>query len=668
MSGQPTTRRVPARVGAILGTSCGAIVALVWLLGAFHSLDLRANDWCYRIRGPLAASDRIAMVEVDDRTLRAFDGVWPLRRSIYAVAIDALEKVGVQAIGIDLLFLTPNPEDPKGDALLAGITTLHSNIVHAMGFQPNGASLGSGREMPADTSALITHGRPVTRQRLAVARGVSLPYDDLLASADEMGHTAVLIDADGIIRRIPQFVQFGDWAYPSLVLRLVEVAARHDSTLPQFELAPDGIQIFWHGRHMRVPCDQEGATAIAFAGDQSAFPHRYSLLQVLQWYRSNDTTSLARAFRGKLVLIGATAEHATDIGATPYSNEAPLVYIHANAVDSAIRGRFLASVPAPWIVLSLIVLGLGLGLVYSRMSVGRSALVMVAAILTVAELDYGMFVHANINLPPIGALLVPPLTLAAVENAWRRETEQRTRLRARELDVARSIQQNLLPSAPPAVAGLDVFGRNLPADEIGGDYFDWAMLDEDHLAVALGDIAGHGIPAALLMAHLRASFHAMAQAGRSPEEIVSAMNRSLARATTMGKFATFFLGVISIRERQLRFCNAGHNPPLLFRGAELRLLPATGFPLALIEDAAYEGGEAEFHPGDTLVIYSDGIPEAPVGKQFYGDERLQERAAALAGSDTPATAFVNSILADLRAAAGAGMRVDDVTLVVVRGT
>src|SRR5439155_5283579 len=119
---------------------------------------------------------------------------------------------------------------------------------------------------------------------------------------------------------------------------------------------------------------------------------------------------------------------------------------------------------------------------------------------------------------------------------WRREAEQRARMRAKELDVARSIQQHLLPSTPPALEGLEVFGRNLPADQIGGDYFDWLVLDDDTLAVVVGDISGHGVPAALLMAHLRASFHATAEAGRAPEHIVSTMNRSLARAASLGKY------------------------------------------------------------------------------------------------------------------------------------
>ncbi len=648
--------------------SCGALVALVWVFGFLRPLDLRLHDLRYRIRGPLRASDRIAMVEIDDVTVRMFRDVWPLPRENYAMAIDALTSAGAQAVGLDLLFLGENTEDPVGDQMLAAVTADHPNVVHAIGFQPSDASLGGALGIPADSTALIRHGRPVSRQRLAIAQSVSLPYDALLANARELGHTAVLIDGDGVIRRIPQFVRFGDWAYPSLVLRLVEVAARGDTTLPQFELSPDGVHIFWHGRQMQVPADDEGATSISFAGDQSAFAHRYSLLQVLQWYRNNDTTSLARAFRGKLVLIGSTAveQHATDIGATPFSDAAPLVYIHANAVNAALQGRFLARLPAPLIMLSLVLLGLVLGLVFSQVSIARAALVALGAMLAFALLDYGLFLFRDIDLPPLGALIVPPLTLAAIGNEWRREAEHRARMRAKELDVARTIQQNLLPSRPPALEGLDVFGRNLPADEIGGDYFDWVTLDDDTLAVALGDISGHGIPAALLMAHLRASFHAVAEVSRTPEEIVQSMNRSLARAATAGKFATFFLAVISVKERRLRYCNAGHNPPLLLRDGSLHLLTATGVPLAIMEHMEFSGGEERFESGDMLVIYSDGIPEAPIGKQFYGDERLQGRALQLSQTDQTAGEIVEHMLTDLRIVAGEGMRADDVTLVVVR--
>jgi sigma-B regulation protein RsbU (phosphoserine phosphatase) len=367
-------------------------------------------------------------------------------------------------------------------------------------------------------------------------------------------------------------------------------------------------------------------------------------------------------------LIGSTAvaQNATDIGPTPYSSGAPLVYIHANAVNAALNGRFLARVPAFWIVVSLILLGLGIGLVCWWLPFARAAMVAGVTLLAIAGLDYELFVAADVDLPPVAALIVPPITLAVVEVAWRRNVERRARLRAKELDVARTIQQNLLPAEPPNVKGLDVSGRNIPADEIGGDYFDWLELEDGQLAVVVGDVSGHGIPAALLMAFLRASFHATARADRTPEEIVDSMNKSLARAATSGKFATFFLGIISVEDRKLRFCNGGHNAPLLLRDGALRELPATGIPLAITEFGRYSGGEESFQPGDTLVIFSDGIPEARVGKDFYGDERLHKKSLELAAVDIPAKEFVDRILADVRMVARDGMKEDDVTLVVVR--
>ena len=673
MSGSTPIERVPARTGAMIGAGCGLLVAVVMALGVMRPLDLRLHDWRYHLRGPVAASNRIALVEIDDETIRVLGDVWPLPRRNYAIAIDALENAGAQAIALDLLFLGDNAEDPIGDQLLASVTAEHDNLIQAIGFQRSDASLSGQMALVADSSALIRHGRPVSRQRLAVAQSVSLPYGDLLAAAHDVGHTAVLIDADGVIRRIPQFVRFGEWAYGSLVMRLVEVAARKDSTLPQFELAPEGIAIYWKGRRMQVPCDDEGATSIAFAGAQGAFKNRYSMLQLLQWYRDDDTTSLARAFRGKLVLIGATAigQHASDVGATPYSSAAPLIYIHANAVNAALHGRFIRTVPIQWNILGLIALGIALGLLYSRLSLVRAGLVALGTLLGIAAIDYGLFVLADVDLPALGALLVPPITWAAVENAWRREAEHRARERAKELDVARSIQEHLLPSAPPKMEGLDVSGRNIPAASIGGDYYDWIPLGDGSLAVVVGDVSGHGIPAALLMAHIRASLHAVAQAGRSPEEMVESVNRSLARAALPGKFATFFLGVISVGEQRLRYCNAGHNPPLLLRDGKVIELGATGVPLAIMEDIPYAGAEEAFVAGDTLVIYSDGIPEAPQRaqpKQFYGDERLQERALALSAAHPNADEIVERMLADVRAVVGDGMHIDDVTLVVVRRT
>jgi len=660
---------VGLRQGLLAGLACAALLALLHALGAFELIDLRLHDWRYRLRGPVPASDRITLVEVDDATVDAYHA-WPLPRSTYALLVDALRQGGAQASAFDLLFLGDSPDDPAGDRLLAGITAGQDNLVHAITFLPEDPALGSGASSAAETRAeLVRHGRPVARQRLASARRASLPYDALLEAADALGHTVVAVDRDGVVRRIPEFVRYGDWAYPSLAIRLVESAARRDTTLPQFELAEDGLRLHWQGRQVRVPVDAEGATSIVYAGDRGAFPHTYSMLRVLQWYRSRDTTALARAFRGKLVLVGVTAvgEVAADVGPTPFAEATPLVFIHANSVNAALRAHFMARPGRGEVVIVLLALGLLLGATLSALPLGRSAAVAGGAIVMLAGLDMLAFLSGGWDLPPTAALLLPPCVWIGVQGLHRRRTELDARARAKELEVARSIQRHLLPAGPPAAPALDVHGVNVPAEAVGGDYYDWLAVGDDEIAIVVGDVSGHGVPAALLMAHVRASLHAEARPERKPSEIVQSIHASLSRAAFPGKFATFFLALVSTREPRLRYCNAGHNPPILLREGGEELLGATGLPLAMLEFGTYADEERRFGPGDTLVLYSDGVPEAPVRAEFYGDERLRQKVGEFARApDASAQGIVASLLADVRALSGAALAADDVTIVVVR--
>jgi sigma-B regulation protein RsbU (phosphoserine phosphatase) len=315
---------------------------------------------------------------------------------------------------------------------------------------------------------------------------------------------------------------------------------------------------------------------------------------------------------------------------------------------------------------ALLVLGALLGASLSRLPLGRSAAVAGGALVGFAVLDMAAFVWLDADVPPAALLVLPPLAWIGVQGYLRRVSDRLAREHERELSVARTIQQHMLPATPPDVPELEVCGINLPATAVGGDYFDWLPLGDDELAVVLGDVSGHGVPAAILMSHLRASFHAEARPGRSPSEIVHSMNVSLSRAISPGKFATFFLALISRREPRLRFCNAGHNPPLLVRGGAQTLLQATGIPLGMMDLATYTDEAHDFGPGDVLVIYSDGIPEAPVHHDFYGDERLRARVADLTSRPRPAAEIATAMLDDVRQLAGAQLATDDVTLVVLR--
>ena len=255
-------------MGAMIGAGCGLIVAVAWALGLMRP---STSACTIGVTGGAVPSRHRTVSRSSRSTIRRSvpsGDVWPLPRRNYAIAIDALEDGGAQAIAFDLLFPGDNPEDPVSDQLLTSVTASHDNVIQAMAFQRSDASMSSEMALVADSSALIPHGRPVSRQRLAVAQSVSLPFGDLLAAAHDVGHTAVLIDADGVVRRIPHYIRFGKRAYGSLAMRLLEVAARKDSTLPRLELAPEGIVMHWKGRRMQVPSDDEGATSIAFAGNR----------------------------------------------------------------------------------------------------------------------------------------------------------------------------------------------------------------------------------------------------------------------------------------------------------------------------------------------------------------------------------------------------------------
>jgi len=664
----PQKVRLAPWQGAAIGLACGAFLVVLGALGAFHFPDLRLHDWRYRLRGPIAASSRVVLIEVDDATVSAYQA-WPLPRSAYALLVDALEQAGASAVGFDLLFIGNNADDPTGDQVLAAETAGKTNIVHAISFQPEDVSLGEGASAGGhDPANLLRHGRPLSRQQIAPARRVSTPYPDLLSAADAVGHTAVVVDPDGVVRRLPLFVRYADWAYPALSIRLVESAARGDSSLPQFELAEDGLRLHWQGRWRSVPTDASGATPIVFAGDRAAFPQDYSMLSVLQQAVKGDTAALARAFRGKLVLVGVTAvgEVAADVGPTPFAEATPLVYIHANAVNAAIAARFLRSPSAGWMAVALLLLGTLIGGTLSRMRLGRSAAVVAGVIAGFAAVDMAVFVRADVDLPSTALLALPLLTWIGVQGYLRRNSDRHEQEYQRELNVARTIQQHMLPEAPPDIPELEVYGVNLPATAVGGDYFDWLPLGDDELVVVLGDVSGHGVPAAILMSHLRASVHAETRPGRSPSEIVQSIHDSLTRASTPGKFATFFLAIISRREPRLRFCNAGHNPPYLMHGGVQDLLGATGLPLAMIDFATYTDEVRDFVPGDVLVIYSDGIPEAPVDHEFYGDERLAAKVAELTGGTRPVAEIATALLDDVRRLAEERLSTDDVTLVVLR--
>lgn len=255
---------------------------------------------------------------------------------------------------------------------------------------------------------------------------------------------------------------------------------------------------------------------------------------------------------------------------------------------------------------------------------------------------------------------------AAIERARLLNQALEARNLERELEIARGIQSSFLPEGPPALPGLDLAGLNIPYREVGGDYFDYIRIVDNQLGLAIGDVSGKGVAAALLMAAFRASLLAEIRNHFAIRRILKKVNRLLYESTDDGKFVTAFYGVLDAKNRVFTFSNAGHNPPLLLRAnGTVEWLTEGGLPLGVMEDAKYEERPVALATGDVLVLYTDGVTEASNDiEDQYGVERLE--ALVRKNAARPAAEIVAALRDEVVAFTGARHLNDDLTVVVAR--
>lgn len=257
---------------------------------------------------------------------------------------------------------------------------------------------------------------------------------------------------------------------------------------------------------------------------------------------------------------------------------------------------------------------------------------------------------------------------AAVERAmWQEMEAQQERLR-REMDIARTVQQGLLPKAFPQFAGIDLYGANTPAREVGGDFYDFIQISDRHVGVVIADVADKGLGAAMFMVMCRSLLYAIASREMSPAEVLEDLNRQILEMSTSDLFVTAFYGVLDVSARTFTYTSAGHNPPLLCRAdGSVTRLSMQGTALGVIAPVGLEEAAVHLAPGDRLVLYTDGITEAinPAGDAF-GMARLEAVLGASVGDDAHRT--VERVLAQLADFVGNEPQFDDITLAVIAVT
>ncbi len=253
-----------------------------------------------------------------------------------------------------------------------------------------------------------------------------------------------------------------------------------------------------------------------------------------------------------------------------------------------------------------------------------------------------------------------------IENARLYEEQQAYIRMQEEVRLASRIQLDLLPDSAPQIDGYDISGRSIPAQMVGGDYFDFIPMSDNKLALCLGDVSGKGLPASLLMANLQATLRGQTLHDVPVSLRMNRANELLYRSTDPEKFATLFYGVLDLDQHNLTFSNAGHENPYLntLQNGDSRLSTG-GTVLGVVDNFPFEEEIVPIGSGDLLVIFSDGITEAfDINENQFGENRLED--VIEKHKTEPAVAIIEHIVEAVQEFAGDAPQADDLTLVVIK--
>jgi serine phosphatase RsbU (regulator of sigma subunit) len=397
-----------------------------------------------------------------------------------------------------------------------------------------------------------------------------------------------------------------------------------------------------------------------------------------------DPAELAR----KLVLVGVTGLGLIDYQSTPLGERMPGIEIHAQVLENIFDGALLMRARwAPWIeALAFVVVGVIVVYSVPRLSPMRSTTLLVVLLIALGAGGFAAYRGADLLLDAsvpgaatgflFAAMLIETLAEAnaqkkSLQERLQREREAAARL-AGELDAARRIQMGILPRSESVFSAeqrFEISASMEPAREVGGDLYDFFMLDDERLFFLVGDVSGKGLPASIFMAVSKALCKSAAlRRGQRIEELLCEANAEIARENPESFFVTVFAGVLDARSGRLEYCCAGHEPPFVVtpEGGTRRLDEGGGPPLCVLDGFAYASAGYSMSPGEILCVVSDGVTEAmnPAG-ELYGAGRLGAALQRHRNAEKPA-AVVDAIRADVSRFAQNAEVADDLTLLVLR--
>jgi serine phosphatase RsbU (regulator of sigma subunit) len=674
------------------------LVALTWL-GAPWTERLQGTwfDWHQALSPRRPTQWPVTVVAIDAESLRAH-GQWPWPRTLLARLLDIVVEAGPAAIGLNVLMPEADALSPErllaaglvdDAAVAAALRALPSNdarlatslarapvvLAVAGSAEPTGATL---RAAPVMVRSVHAGGAAPPEPAVPRYRGALVSIDELDRQADGWGLTSVEVRR-GVIRRVPLVAGVGQTLVPTLALEMLRVAQRAPALrLAVSDEAVTGVSV----GALDVPADADGGLRPHFAPHDAA--RFVSAAQVLA-----EKVDPAR-FRDRLVLIGPTALGLQEQVNTPVGERLSGTEIHSQVLENLVDGSWLRRPPWASTAEALLLLALGTLLLWGtpRLRPFPAALLMFGCVAGPAAAAYALYRSQRLLFdaatPGIALLLLffvlLVLSLAEVTRQGRQlqaqvqaQREQGARI-AGELLAAQRVQMATLPDAAAFATDprLELDALLTPAREVGGDLYDFFMLDGHRLFLLVGDVAGKGLSASIFMAVSKALVKS-AMLRTSPADlgaVMRAADAEISRENAQALFVTVFAAILDLDSGRLDYCNAGHdNPFRLHRSfdAPRRIDDGDGPPLCAAPGYPYQGASCRLLPGERLCLMTDGVSEAQnAAGELFGPARVEQAMRTLQQQDAGANAVVRTLLAAVQDFVGGADPADDLTLLALR--
>lgn len=696
-SDNPVARFITAKRGrpfAFLVLILVLVFQAVAIGDDFSRLRHAVFDLYHRVEPRTVEVLPVVIVDIDEKSLEKH-GQWPWPRTLVAELIEKTAKLGPLAVGLDVIFAEADGSSLKemaekhpniSETVRRHLQTLPSNDeIMAAKIKGLPVVLARAAMSRADGGKDVGSHPTTTVQVAGEKPHLHLPqFDGHIANRKEFadaaaghGYINATPDPDGTLRNMHVVLMVDGKIVPSMGLELVRVALGQN----WFTVKIDG---------QGLTGIQVGAAEIAVSHSGEITPH-FSPSDHRRRVSAADILSGAvepKAFANQLALIGVTALGLVDAPRTPVAARMDGVEIQAQFIENLLSGAHLGRPSEALVIEMLMLVVFGVLMILLVPKLGPIFSIIPLFLFLGAQFGVGFvaFSEAKLLLDLVFSAVATALIFATlvfadiIENDRRRrvlsaqlEVEKIDNARmAGELSAAREIQMGILPdskSIKNAPGTLDVYAFLEPAKEVGGDLYDLFMVDDHHLFFLVGDVSGKGVPASLFMALSKALCKSAALRGQGKvSDLISTANDEISRENPASMFVTTIAGVMDARTGELEFCNAGHDHPYVCHpGKPPRLLESTGGPpLCVIDDFPYPMERAKLEPGDTLVLFTDGVTEAMTAEnKMYGTERLAEHLKSF-DVEQSAQEIVESLYDDVTIFVDGADPSDDVTIMAVQ--